>query len=284
MPEFFESAQLIKDLLVLWAFHFSAATLLMFVAKGSKAFQWDPGLIRSVRVNWTFVATNMLLTPFSIATTIFIYQTASALGLPRLPEDMWASVPAPIRVLFAFVAVDFFEYWEHRIKHHKVLWPLHGVHHSETEMNYMSWQRVHLLDGFLHHVMFVLLGLFLGFGYVEIAVFVMIRTLHQQYVHMNLDWVHGPLEKWIASPRFHRWHHADVEEAHDKNFALMFSIWDHLFGTYYCPGPCEDVPTGFDGSPGDNFLKLQWFPFKTWAGMLIDRRRSQQVKISADTP
>ena len=60
------------------------------------------------------------------------------------------------------------------------------------------------------------------------------------YVHMDLDWTHGPLRYVIASPRLHRRHHADVPEAYGKNLANVFPFYDVMFGTDYVPGPCRE--------------------------------------------
>ena len=59
----------------------------------------------------------------------------------------------------------------------------------------------------------------------------------------------------IVSPRFHRWHHTDEEQARDKNFAGLLPLWDILFGTYYMPkderpsrfGTMTPVPNGLFG-------------------------------------
>jgi sterol desaturase/sphingolipid hydroxylase (fatty acid hydroxylase superfamily) len=258
-----------RRLLLVWAFHFSFATLISYLAKGSAAFRWSSKLVRSARVNWAFLATNMLSIPVQLMIGGALYYGFHAMGAPSIPTSTWSAVPFVVQVAFAFVLMDFVEYWEHRIKHKSFLWPLHAVHHSETEMNYMTSKRLHVVDGLLHHTMIVLLGLTIGLEYVSIALIMSLRELHQFYVHMNIDWTHGPLEKWIASPRYHRWHHANVPAAYDKNFGLVMPIWDHLFGTYYCPGPCDEE-MGFDDSPGDGFLTMMVFPFRAWGRMIRD--------------
>jgi len=239
----------------------------MYFNKGEGALKWDANLVRSARVNWSFIAANLLIGPIAILFSMVFSIWVTKMGFPTLPLSLWARVPVAVQVIFAIILIDFIEYWEHRFKHKTFLWPLHAVHHSDTSLNYTSWQRLHPLDSFLHHIFFVLLGTFLGLSYVSIGWLVLARALHQQYVHMNLDWTHGPLEKFIASPRFHRWHHADTPEAYDKNFALFIPLWDHMFGTFYNPGSCKTA-TGFDENPGDNFLKLIAFPFVAWGKMI----------------
>ena len=54
-------------------------------------------------------------------------------------------------------------------------------------------------------------------------------------LHANVNWSFGPLRYGIATPGFHRWHHAADAVALDKNFAGLFPVWDLRFGTFYLP-------------------------------------------------
>ena len=45
----------------------------------------------------------------------------------------------------------------------------------------------------------------------------------------------GALEKIVATPRYHAFHHAAEAEAVDKNFAFHLPIIDRIFGTQYLP-------------------------------------------------
>jgi len=80
---------------------------------------------------------------------------------------------------------------------------MHAVHHSDTELNFLSWSRGHALEQ-----SFIAIGVLLGSSWLK-------------YI--------------IASPQYHRWHHAEKEEAWDKNFASIFPFLDVLWGTYYYP-------------------------------------------------
>lgn len=94
--------------------------------------------------------------------------------------------------------------------------------------------------------------------------------LHNIYVHINVDWGHGPLRYVLASPRFHRWHHADVPEAYGKNLANRFPVFDLIFGTYYMPGTCHEE-VGAPGVPQNDVVKLFLFPFTEWRRMLLEK-------------
>jgi sterol desaturase/sphingolipid hydroxylase (fatty acid hydroxylase superfamily) len=60
-------------------------------------------------------------------------------------------------------------------------------------------------------------------------------------VHANLSWTFGPLRTVLASPVFHRWHHA--ASVGGKNFGSTFALWDVMFGTYYMPA--HALPGGY---------------------------------------
>jgi|TARA_B110000438_G_C15653194_1_gene580492 sterol desaturase/sphingolipid hydroxylase (fatty acid hydroxylase superfamily) len=43
-----------------------------------------------------------------------------------------------------------------------------------------------------------------------------------------------------VSALFHRWHHSDEKEGEGKNFAIVFSFIDVLFGSFYLPKRKDD--------------------------------------------
>ncbi|MEO1324243.1 MAG: hypothetical protein AAFV59_14675, partial [Pseudomonadota bacterium] len=103
---------------------------------------------------------------------------------------------------------------------------------------------------------------------------------HRYYVHSRLDWSHGPFRYLIASPQFHRWHHVDQPEAHNKNFALFFPFIDLAFGTYYSPHSAKGLATGFAGNPGENITKLMLYPFTEWLRLGRERTGSATEQTS----
>ena len=69
------------------------------------------------------------------------------------------------------------------------------------------------------------------------------------WIHANLRGRWGPLERLLATPRFHHWHHAAEPEARDKNFAVHLPVIDRLFGTLHLPAGRWPERYGIDGSP-----------------------------------
>ena len=71
----------------------------------------------------------------------------------------------------------------------------------------------------------------------------------------------GPLDRVIASPGFHRAHHA--VEGRLGNFGGVLSVWDHLLGTARAPD--LDVPTGLPSTAGlpETLLEFEGHAYTT---------------------
>lgn len=192
-----------------------------------------------------------------------------ALGIPQLPQSIWAGIPAPLTLLILLVAHDLCDYWNHRFMHLRWIFPVHAVHHSDAHVDGMTTFRVHAFEWLVMQVSYVLLMSWLGAPALPAAVLGFLIMIHNCYVHLDLDWTHGPFRYVLASPRFHRWHHADNEIAYGKNLANIFPIFDVMFGTYINPGPCTG-PLGArtQGVPSTNLPKLLLWPLIGWAQLL----------------
>ncbi len=267
----------LKGLVALYLLQFAIFTGLAFIARREKAVHWDLELLKSARVNWSFIVLNSFLAPVAYIVVHSLNGLFKESGIPVVPESFWAFAPAIIPALVALIVADFVDYWSHRLRHVSVLWPMHAVHHSDTQMHYLTWYRAHIIELVVIQGGYILLATLLGAAPSAVLGVVIFRAFHQQYVHMNVDWHHGPLKLLLADPRFHRWHHADHRAAWDKNFSSIMPLWDRLFGTYYCPGPCNE-PLGFPGNPGENFVALLVYPFKEWTRMVRQSLGRKQVE------
>ena len=141
----------------------------------------------------------------------------------------------PIQILIYFLISDFVGYWLHRTFHRaQLLWTLHKFHHSATEMSIFTARRD-------NPVVVPIFVLFTGlpvilFGYPsEFPLWVIfLGTLHASLIHSQIASNWGIIGRWlVVSPLGHLIHHSKAEPHHDKNFAFMFPIWDHIFGTFY---------------------------------------------------
>lgn len=177
------------------------------------------------------------------------------------PVSRWPLVPQAVAIL---VLVDLLGYWMHRAFHAVPwLWKFHAVHHSSTELDWLSAVRVHPGNDLGMKLATALPVLALGFPPLAVAGIMPLLTLLAIAVHARVDWDFGPLRMLIVSPRFHRWHHSDERGARGCNFAGLLPLWDRLFGT--CHLPRGVIPVSFgagDTAVPEGVLRQLAFPFR----------------------
>ena len=173
-----------------------------------------------------------------------------------------ASLPIWAQVAIIIVYQDIFCYWSHRLFHSRAAWKFHAIHHSPHDVDWITMARFHPVN----LLEFVVLGVsivVLGFSPVAILIPAPFNLAHSALVHANLNWTFGPFRYVLASPVFHRWHHATEPEAIDKNYAATFPILDILFGTYYMPEGKLPTEFGTVGEPlPEQFLDQMVYPFR----------------------
>jgi sterol desaturase/sphingolipid hydroxylase (fatty acid hydroxylase superfamily) len=248
-------------------FLFTVVFVLAFLAYDIHRKGWQGHWLRNHFEN---VWTSLLLTAFAVAllpvyliAVDFLQMAYGALGVPSIPKSFWDGWPVALQVLLFLLALDFTDYWNHRLMHTRWVWPIHAIHHSDSDVNGFTSLRVHLLETLLMRGTHIFFLSWLGFSHIATGAVILFLSLLNVYVHANVDWHHGRFHLLLASPRFHRWHHADATEARGKNLANIFPFYDWMFGTHYNPGPCNAV-MGTPGVPDKSAWQLMVFPFTAW--------------------
>ena len=170
--------------------------------------------------------------------------------------------PVAVQLVEFLLLADLLAYWQHRAFHSfERLWRIHAVHHSSTELDWLSAVRVHPLNEALSNTAIAAPLILLGFSPVTLAAYLPFLTFYAITLHANVDWDMGPLRYVISSPAFHRWHHSAEEEALNKNFAGLFPVLDWLFGTLYLPRDKRASVFGtVDRSVPGGFLRQLAYP------------------------
>jgi sterol desaturase/sphingolipid hydroxylase (fatty acid hydroxylase superfamily) len=196
----------------------------------------------------------------------FLFNITTAEGLVEFYDDghgPLAQLPLWIQAGIFLVGSDVLLYWTHRMFHGSVMWKYHAVHHSSEDLDWISAARFHPVNIFLGSVAVDVALLLAGIS-PNVLVFLGPFTIaHSAFVHANLNWTLGPLRYVIASPVFHRWHHATAEEDGQRNFASTFPVLDLIFGTFYMPKQVLPVDYGVadkDFPPG--FGAQMIYPFR----------------------
>jgi sterol desaturase/sphingolipid hydroxylase (fatty acid hydroxylase superfamily) len=177
-----------------------------------------------------------------------LFGTLGVHGYAGWQLDQWAAPGWPgvtDTAWFAFalylVAFDLADYWIHRGQHGlNAWWALHALHHSQQHMTMWSDSRNHLLDDLLRDTLLVLLAHAIGIAPGQFVAVVALTQLLENLQHANVRLSFGAMgERLLVSPRFHRLHHS-IGLGHESrgagslgghNFAVLFPLWDVLFGT-----------------------------------------------------
>jgi sterol desaturase/sphingolipid hydroxylase (fatty acid hydroxylase superfamily) len=151
---------------------------------------------------------------------------------PALLLNVFSSLPVVPKAIAMIMAVDFFEYWMHRLGHSsKLYWSFHCVHHSPAALTPLTKFRVHWGDMLVFGTVKALPMLMLGHMTVTWMPVLPLGIL-QVLSHFDLDLHYGPiLGKVLVSPRYHRVHHSADPAQRNTNYGIIFSCWDYIFGT-----------------------------------------------------
>lgn len=189
----------------------------------------------------------------AIAVAVGVPVTRESIEAFAQPHGPIAELPWGVQLVALLVLADGVAYVVHRVLHGRRLWAFHAVHHSSTEVDWLSSVRLHPVNDVLIRVAQAVPIVLLGFDPTLLAAYVPILSFYAIFVHANVPWSFGPLRYVIATPAFHRWHHAAEEQGLNRNFAGLFPFFDLLFGTFHMPKgrvpqefgiPNGDVPEG----------------------------------------
>jgi len=216
----------------------------------------------------------LLFTPIvtrSIAKVVALVGVVLALkamghsDLQRAADGFGPVVRQPLWVIVAemFLLGDVLGYWIHRAFHSRALWKFHAVHHSSTQLDWLSSARVHPVNDVAAKLIQAVTLACLGFPLKALAAYVPFLSFYAILLHANVGWSFGWLRFFLASPLFHRWHHTTEEQGLSKNLAPLFPFVDLAFGTFHMP--CNQRPSFF-GTIGtrvpDGFFAQLLFPFR----------------------
>ncbi len=183
-----------------------------------------------------------------VASIIFAWLHELFDGRALIATNTSAEVIAIGFTLFLFVFDDFARYCLHRCLHTiPWLWSFHKVHHSATSLNPFTVFRTHPIEAILFSlrgalVQGISVALFIYFFGDKVTLVTVlgasIFTFTFNALGSNLRHSSVPiaywnlLEKILISPAQHHIHHSHAPDHIDKNFGVVFSIWDLWFGSH----------------------------------------------------
>ena len=283
----FDSVDILRDaftalrvaaaLLAISVLVFGAITL---AVKGREAMAAAARAIAEVKLNLAFYFFDALLVaPVLTVIIAMVRFVVTDYSLAFGTEQFWESLGYPVTFVAVLFLGDFVSYWRHRIEHTRWFWPAHVIHHSDTDMTWLTLSRFHPINRVTTAAIDVTFLALLGFPTWALVANNLVRHYYGEFIHADLPWMYGRFRKVIVSPVMHRWHHARDVKGAGSNFASVFSIIDLAFGTYYVPGICN-VPLGVtdDQYPGRGLIRHLVHPFVAWGRDLTSFARQPRVR------
>lgn len=170
--------------------------------------------------------------------------------------------PIWVQFLLVGIIIDFGLWYMHKLSHRlRWLWKLHAIHHQPKRLYWLNGEKRHPLSAIALATPGLLVLTILGAPTLLIGCWLTFTAVHLSFQHANLDYRAGPLKHVFAVAEVHRWHHK--QGFGSKNFAEVFVIWDHIFGTFHYEEKAVSADSLGIRTPISNryFKQLLW-PFK----------------------
>lgn len=185
-----------------------------------------------LRVNFGFGLMTMVLFSLPLLTEVGLAQLAAANGWGLLNRF---GLPLFWQVWLSFLIYDFCSYSIHRLAHHyPLLWRLHRVHHSDSDLDLSTFFRAHPLDVIVILAVRLALIAALGIHPAAVVLFGLAKQVTMALGHAavaprpRLSRLFGLL---FVTPAWHATHHSAERAQTDSNYGEVLSIWDRLFGS-----------------------------------------------------
>lgn len=187
---------------------------------------------------------------------------AGAPAVAALHLQLLAPLPTWQQFLLLLVVLDFLQWCIHNALHRLPwLWELHKVHHSIEHLDWIGNWRFHWIEGVLYKSLLYVPMALLDANLQAMGIYALVSTFMGHFNHANLRVSIGPLKYLFNSPAMHVWHHTHPDSGPpDRNFGIIFSVWDWFFGTAYLPATTP-ARLGFAG--------MERFPRAMWRQLLV---------------
>lgn len=171
-----------------------------------------------------------------------------------------------LKIAIIMVFNEFVIYAVHWAGHNiEYFWCQHVVHHSSREFSFHTVFRQ--APGLVIWAVPVFSNFFV-FDLHAAAFCSAIMAIHSLWTHMDTRWEFNGISRFIHTPGTHRVHHELRGRAQAKNLGAIFTVFDHLFGTYEAPKSLEErakVKYGAKGYSGEELIfPLLWKPYLSY--------------------
>lgn len=209
---------------------------------------------------------------FFMAAAYVVLDAVAATHLAPAQRLVADNLPLWLSTVLALLLKDLAEYTYHRVAHVvRTLWVFHAVHHAQPELGPFSRDRTHPFEPVVSLlILYVPYSVFIVDEKVIATLFI-IEVWFLRLQHANVRTSLGPLRHVLVSPQAHRIHHSALPEHWNKNYGVLFSFWDRMFGTAFLDHT-QYPPTGLAVDRPASRRAFDSGPF--WKGQLAEPVRN----------
>lgn len=146
------------------------------------------------------------------------------------------TMPPWLAGIIGVLLLDCAAYLQHVMFHMlPPLWKLHLVHHVDPEIDLTTGVRYHPVEAVITMSIRLAAVSLIGPSPLAVIMFEIFQNGAALFMHGNVrlpEGVERILRRAMVTPEMHRVHHSTRAGETNSNFALGFSWWDRLFGTY----------------------------------------------------
>jgi sterol desaturase/sphingolipid hydroxylase (fatty acid hydroxylase superfamily) len=266
-----ETLESVRGATQLLAYSTILFTTIVLIVKGRAAIAGGRRALPEIRINlWWYFLDALFVAPVVGLAVAVIKMLVTRYPLEIAHPRMWDSIGKPATLVAVVFLGDFISYWRHRLEHTRWIWPAHAIHHSDTEMTFLTLARFHPVNRLVTTLVDVAFLAPFGFPAWALVANILVRHFYGELIHVDLPWMYGPFRHVFVSPVMHKWHHTVDYIGSGSNFATVFSVFDRAFGTYHVPGPCTE-PLGVSDDLGTGITGQLLYPFACWFSGLRDQ-------------
>ena len=207
---------------------------------------WRPGR-HEVLADLGFLLLVQMLLPKLLGWSLVLAAEVALAEVGAGPSGLWPHHwPLAGQALLMLLLADLLRYWLHRACHDvPLLWRLHAVHHRPDKLYTLNVARFHPLEKALQFGLDAAPFLVLGVGSEVLAIYFVFYAVNGFYQHSNCALRLGWLNRVIAGPELHRWHHVAAAR---RPVLQLRQQPDRLGSTVRHPLPAVG-PSGAGGRP-----------------------------------
>jgi sterol desaturase/sphingolipid hydroxylase (fatty acid hydroxylase superfamily) len=144
------------------------------------------------------------------------------------------TLPGWAQLIIAFLVLDLYIYWWHRLMHTRIGWWAHRFHHRDKQMSVTTAYRFNIIEVVISNLPRIAIVFFMGIPLEYFLVYEIVFTSLNLIQHSNIQLpkqVESMLNPIIVTPNLHKVHHSNIVEETNSNFGTVFSFWDSIFNS-----------------------------------------------------